>query len=137
MNKHTQDHMLNARAKIEWLLALEAQPFSLNTHYFSDSDYRGKFITHYRGQRRQYTNPELRPTIEAFNQKAETPQQDQAVTGNPVRGALTKVLAALGEMNISASPEKLQKLLEEDEMEPALGIMADVRAYFPRYAYFF
>lgn len=45
--------------------------------------------------------------------------------------ALKKVLSGLAELGMSGITEAdLPKLLPSDRMEPALGIMADVRAYF-------
>lgn len=125
MNKHIQEHMASAQAKIIWLLALEAQPFSLNTHYFTD--YRSKFVAYYRGQRQRYARPELSPAVDAFtnNRTAES-------TGlvNAASEAVKRLMSAFAELSIDVSSAQLQKILAEDTMEPALCIMADVRAYF-------
>lgn len=50
---------------------------------------------------------------------------------NGLPTGIAKVLAGLAEMGINGvKPEDLPKLLPADKMEPALAIMADVRAYF-------
>lgn len=129
MNKHIQEHMAGAQAKIAWLLALEAQPFSLNTHYFTD--YRSKFIAYYRGQRQRYARPELSPAVEAFTNKRHA-ESNAGGTGfmTSASEAVKKLMAAFAELSIDVTPAQLQKILAEDTMEPALCIMADVRAYF-------
>ena len=43
---------------------------------------------------------------------------------------MTKVIAGLAEMRIHVKPAELAQLIPVDGMEPALVIMADVRAYF-------
>jgi hypothetical protein len=49
----------------------------------------------------------------------------------PSLTGMAKVLAGLAEIGIhGVKPEDLAKLIPPDAMEPALNIMADVRAYF-------
>ena len=44
---------------------------------------------------------------------------------------IAKVMAGLAEMGMSSiEPEDLPRLFPSDSMEPALAIMAEVRAYF-------
>jgi hypothetical protein len=43
---------------------------------------------------------------------------------------ITKILAGLSEIGITAKAEDLPRLLPSDPMEAALNIMASVRAYF-------
>lgn len=102
-------------------------PFSLNTHYFAD--YKDKFLAHYKGTREKYERGALIDVIDKCNKKprksSKTDWHDSEPTG------IDKVLAGLAEMGMSGvKPEDLPKLLPPDRMEPALLIMADVRAYF-------
>ncbi|GLB38018.1 putative TRAFAC class dynamin-like GTPase superfamily, dynamin Fzo YdjA family protein [Lyophyllum shimeji] len=120
-----QDHLNKClertEERIEWLMLLEDRPFSLNTHYLAD--YKDKFLAHYRTAREKDRHPPLLSAIEAYRSKSPSP------FGAPV--GVAKVLASLVEMGIvGVEAEALAKLLEPDEMEPALNIMADVRAYF-------
>ena len=49
----------------------------------------------------------------------------------PAQTGMAKVLAGLAELGVvGVKPEDIPKLLPPDRMEPALVIMADVRAYF-------
>ena len=61
----------------------------------------------------------------SFGRSGSPKQQQPPVTG------ISKVLAGLAEIGMSGiKAEDLPKLLPPDRMEPALTIMADVRAYF-------
>ncbi|KAH9485775.1 Interferon-induced GTP-binding protein Mx2 [Psilocybe cubensis] len=112
MRQHIEQCRSNAENKISWLLELEEDPFSLNTHYFAD--YKEKFLAYYKGERQRYTGSGLMSTLSEEN----NPQIPQALAA----------LAALGLQGLNIID--LQKLLPSDEMEPALNIMSDVRAYF-------
>ena len=65
-------------------------------------------------------------------------RSSSASVGSPLRTSNTsqptgiaKIMAGLAEVGMSGiKPEELPKLLPSDNMEPALVIMADVRAYF-------
>jgi hypothetical protein len=111
--------MESTEARVAWLLALEDRPFSLNTHYLAD--YRDKFMAYYKGAREQDRNANLMSAIRGYSPHEPREGQD----------GVTKVLAALAEMGIhGVKPGELAKLIPPDGMEPALVIMADVRAYF-------
>ncbi|KAG6917243.1 hypothetical protein DXG01_003275 [Tephrocybe rancida] len=128
-----QDHlnkcMERAQEQVDWLLKLEHRPFSLNTHYLAD--YRDKFLAHYRSAREKDRNPKL---MEAIKDYAPTPSSSVFYARGaspPAPTGIAKVLASLVEMGIvGVKPEDIAKLIEPDGMEPALVIMADVRAYF-------
>lgn len=115
--------------RIKWLCCLEEYPFTLNTHYLSD--YQSKFLAHYRAARQKYDESNLLTTVNAYS-------PDVAQVYNSGRGynasqptGVGKVLAGLLEIKMSGvKPEDLLKLLPPDPMDPALVIMADVRAYF-------
>jgi len=111
-----------AEERIDWLLELEKTPFSLNTHYLSD--YRAKFLAHYKGARGRYEN-DLTKFIKNYKESSTGTSLYTEPTG------IAKVLSGLAEIGIvGIKAEDLPKLLPPDPMEPALGIMADVRAYF-------
>ncbi|KAG6839747.1 hypothetical protein H0H93_005082, partial [Arthromyces matolae] len=73
-------------------------------------------------------NPKLLTAIEEYTPTSSSP----ASPGRPFSPTgIAKVLASLAEIGIHGlKPEALAKLIEPDGMEPALVIMADVRAYF-------
>ncbi|KAJ7128249.1 P-loop containing nucleoside triphosphate hydrolase protein [Mycena filopes] len=111
-----------AQALITKLIALEDDgPLTLNEHYLSD--YRAKFLTHYRGAREAQQNPVLAQAIAAFKPDALISEYDL-----PGIAQVLSTLAAIGLSGVRA--EDLVKLLPPDRMDPALNIMADVRAYF-------
>lgn len=122
-----------AQERVEWLLHLEQSPFSLNTHYLAD--YKSKFITHYKSAREKYEQADLMRTIKNYKSNPSS-SMITGFTGNrnsPVAQptGIAKVLASLTEVGIvGIKAEDLSKLLPPDRMEPAFGIMADVRAYF-------
>ncbi|KXN93305.1 hypothetical protein AN958_00229 [Leucoagaricus sp. SymC.cos] len=107
-----------------WLIKLHSDPFTLNTHYMSD--YKEKFLTYYRrvrqDSRRKDANlgaiPDRPPTQFVFGA-----QEQEDLTGQAL-----SILAKIGYEGLKR--EDLGKLLGQDVMEPALDIMATVRAYF-------
>uniref|UniRef100_A0A0W0FU61 P-loop containing nucleoside triphosphate hydrolase protein n=1 Tax=Moniliophthora roreri TaxID=221103 RepID=A0A0W0FU61_MONRR len=102
----------HTQKQLEWFVKLEARPSTLNTHYFTD--YRDKFLGFYKGQRMQELHPDL--MYDCLMDGASLKIQDAV-----------SVLTGLG---IDPKPVDLLRLLPPDEMEPALKIMAEVRAYF-------
>ncbi|KAG6328165.1 hypothetical protein ID866_10924 [Astraeus odoratus] len=109
------DHLDIAAAytkeRIEWLLAVEGSPATLNTHYFSD--YRDKFLAYYKGCRKNSDG-----TYRVWRLPVERPNE------------LNKAVSSLAEIGFNVKPEDLIKLSPSDPMEPAIGIMASVRGYF-------
>ena len=131
LHLHMKRCQEKAEERINWLLELEKSPFTLNTHYFSD--YRAKFLAHYRGARERCKNTELNEFIKNYK---ENPTSSTSYTG-PIRApvpqltGIAKALSILAEIGIAGvKAEDLPKLLPPDPMEPVLAIMADVRAYF-------
>jgi hypothetical protein len=115
--------MERAEERIAWLLALEDRPFSLNTHYLAD--YQDKFLAYYKGARERDRNAELTSAIQSY-----TPSASNTFGASSPSG-IAKVLTGLVEIGMhNVKPEDLAKLIPPDAMEPALRIMADVRAYF-------
>ncbi|KAG5730381.1 Interferon-induced GTP-binding protein Mx [Termitomyces sp. T112] len=129
-----QDHlnkcMERAEERIDWLMKLEDRPFSLNTHYLAD--YKDKFLAHYRTAREKDRNPQLMAAIEQYNPLSNSSvSHPNSGLPPPAPTGIAKVLSGLVEMGIlGVRFEALAKLIESDGMEPALVIMADVRAYF-------
>jgi hypothetical protein len=93
----------------------EQEPFTMNEHYFRD--YRSKFFTYYKGTR-------LKAKSSFIRNLEENEDQDIAQAMNDALSSLAKL--GLQEINAPA----LANLLPLDPMEPAIGIMADVRGYF-------
>ncbi|KAJ3503460.1 hypothetical protein NLJ89_g8421 [Agrocybe chaxingu] len=105
-------------------LAIEEQPFTVDTRYLSS--YRKKFMDHYAGERQRYDQTGL---IAAISEAIRVEGRD-SLGGFPQRG-VSKIMAGLSELGVSGlDVEALHNLLPTDEMEPALGIMAGVRSYF-------
>jgi hypothetical protein len=128
-----QDHLKSCLAKtqerIDWLLNLEDKPFSLNTHYLSD--YKSKFLAYYRGARRKNNHSDIMNSIKAHTTSTpSSPIVSSKQTSTSLYG-VSKVLSGLTEMGFNGvQANDLPKLLRADSMEPAVEIMADVRAYF-------
>ena len=131
MHQHISLCLERTQERISWLLKLEDKPFSLNTHYLAD--YKAKFLAYYKGNREQQGNVDLSKNINEHNsvppsEPFESEFKHAFSAPQPtVKDALAS-LVAIGLQGIKA--EDLPKLLPPDRMEPALVIMADVRAYF-------
>jgi GTP-binding protein EngB required for normal cell division len=118
LSDHIRQAYVRTGEKIDWLLRLEERPFSLNTHYLAD--YKDKFLAYYKGYREKDANGSLMENIQAHPDSNPT-----------VPYGVSKVLAGLVEAGVTGTkPSDLAKLLPVDQMEPALNIMADVRAYY-------
>ncbi|KAJ3508089.1 hypothetical protein NLJ89_g5947 [Agrocybe chaxingu] len=121
MKSRIEECFADAKRIIEWHLKVEDQPFSLNTHYLTA--YREKFMAHYKGERLRYDQTGLMAALSRTTSTSSSPQDSPS--------ALSQIMSGLAALGISGlAPEDLKKLLPADDMEPALGIMADVRAYF-------
>ncbi|KAJ7587408.1 P-loop containing nucleoside triphosphate hydrolase protein [Mycena floridula] len=101
------------QAQIHRLIELESQPFTLNTHYLSD--YKEKFISYYKAHRQR--DIQVVGELETYT----------AGSNSNISNALS-ALNRLGIQGLKAID--LVKLLPTDSMEPAIDIMAQVRAYF-------
>lgn len=148
IQKHINDCLQRTEDKVDWLLELEDKPFSLNNHYLAD--YKAKFLSYYKGARERDEQSALMKAIQAYNNTSSsssfsfssTPPNGfsfaapaAAATADPfappAQTGMAKVLAGLAELGVvGVKPEDIPKLLPPDKMEPALVIMADVRAYF-------
>ena len=68
--------------------------------------------------------------IKAYNKYDSSDPASSTSATSQING-ITKILTGLAEVGISGiEPEHLPRLLPSDRMEPALEIMAEVRAYF-------
>lgn len=141
----------NALDKISWLLELEEPAYTLNTHYLSE--YRSKFLAYYKAARSYETNPSFMGTILGSQnpyQRPSTPVMkeeeyadvvhDSPYVYSPPRASipsrvpdtppLEQVLQGFARLGIHVTANEVAKILPADEMESALDIMAEVRAYF-------
>ncbi|PBK61230.1 hypothetical protein ARMSODRAFT_1089911 [Armillaria solidipes] len=109
--------------KVDWLYSLEDLPFTLNTHYLAD--YNAKFFAYYKGARQRASSGDVISKLQGFQNGVRTTSV-QYTTAN-ITNAIS-ALSAIGIEGIKAND--LSKLLPPDQMEPALSIMAEVRAYF-------
>ena len=146
IQQHIKHCLERAEERISWLFELEDWPFSLNTHYLAD--YKSKFLAHYKGTRQKYEQVDILSAIQSYNKdksrlgKGGTTTVAKApsdpTTASQING-ITKIMTGLAEIGMTGIlPEQLPKLLPSDRMEPALVIMAEVRAYFqgePRFIF--
>jgi hypothetical protein len=121
---HLDEAAARTKERIEWLLALEQSPTTLNTHYYSD--YKDKFLAYYKGCRE---NTDLAARIKKFREGNKTVSGFQGIVESRL-DPITQILASLSEIGITAEAEDLPRLLPSDPMEAALNIMSSVRAYF-------
>ena len=115
MQSHIQRCADAASQNIDSLLKDENEPFTLSARcYF---EHRSKFLGHYKRDRLRSKSSVIR-NLEDNN-------------GSSMKLIVNEVIASLAKLGIrSVEPLSLAALLPPDPMEPAIGIMADVRAYF-------
>ncbi len=109
--------------KVDWLYSLEDLPFTLNTHYLAD--YNAKFFAYYKGARQRASSGDVISKLQGLQSGVGTTSVQYTTTN--ITNAIS-ALAAIGIEGVKAND--LAKLLPPDQMEPALSIMAEVRAYF-------
>ncbi|KAF5355093.1 hypothetical protein D9756_005579 [Leucocoprinus leucothites] len=119
MHEHLGSCLEAAKKKIVWLMNIQADPFTLNNHYMAD--YKEKFLTYYRRVRQ-----DARTKDNGLGAVAEAGNDWEGAGEDPTAAALS----ALAKLGYEIKKEDLGKLLAQDMMEPALVIMASVRAYF-------
>ncbi len=110
--------------KVDWLYSLEDLPFTLNTHYLAD--YNAKFFAYYKDARQRASSGDVILKLQGLPNGVRNAAAQYATTAN-ITNAIS-ALTAIGIEGIKAND--LAKLLPPDQMEPALSIMAEVRAYF-------
>lgn len=110
------------KVQLDWLLQIESRPYTLNTHYFAD--YKAKFLAFYRGSRESGSRGDLIQNLNSFDPNS--PQESDAFNEN-----MKHIMSALPQIGITGTQAiDLARLLSSDPMDPALAIMAGVRAYF-------
>ena len=115
LKDHVQKCVDAGKQHIEYLLIEEQEPFTMNRQYFAD--YREKFYAYYRGARQRAKSNFIR------NLKRNDDED--------MMRAVNEAISSLVRLGIEgANATMLANLLPQDPMDPAIGIMADVRAYF-------
>jgi hypothetical protein len=99
---------------IDSLLEEEKEPFTMNDHYFMD--YRSKFLAYYKDARLRAKSQFIR-------------NLENSDDGDMV-DAISETICSLTRIGLQAKASSLANLLPADPMDPAIEIMADVRAYF-------
>ena len=115
VQNHIQGCADAAERHIEALLEDEHEPFTSNVHYYLE--YRSSFFAYYKGVR-------MRAKSNFIKNLEDNRDQDMVQTLNETMSSL----ARMGLQSVNAS--SLASLLPPDPKEPAVAIMADVRAYF-------
>ena len=64
MQEHLKKQLEQTEARIDWLVKLEARPYTLNTHYLSD--YTEKFLAYYKGARGKQKHRNLASDLETY-----------------------------------------------------------------------
>jgi protein subunit release factor A len=104
-----------AAQHIGFLLEEEQEPFTMNEHYFME--YRSKFLAYYREAR-------LRAQSQFIRNLENREDED-------IMNAMNDAISSVTRMGLEAANASLfANLLPADPMDPAIGIMAEVRAYF-------
>jgi AcrR family transcriptional regulator len=115
MKGHIEKCADAAARRIDSLLEEEKEPFTMNDHYFMEL--RSKFFAYYREVR-------LRDRSQFIRNLENRDDGD-------VMAAMGETLCSLTKMGLEqADASLLANLLPPDPMDPAIEIMADVRAYF-------
>jgi hypothetical protein len=114
MKDHIEKCAKAGAQHIDSLLEEEKEPFTMNDHYFRD--YRSKFLAYYKNARLRAKSQFIR-------------NLENRDDGDMVEAA-SETLCSLTRMGLQANASSLANLLPADPMDPAIEIMADVRAYF-------
>ena len=87
-------------------------------------------MAHYKGAREKYERNDIMGAIQLY--KTSKTRADNFITSSPSQSTgIAKIMAGLAEIGMTGiKPEQLPRLLPADSMQPALVIMAEVRAYF-------
>ena len=115
MQTHIQKCAEAAAQHIDSLLEDENEPFTMNFHYYAE--YRSKFLNHYKSDRLRSKSSFIRNLEDGNN--------------SSMMNAVNETISSLAKLGLhSVDASSLASLLPPDPMEPAIEIMADVRAYF-------
>ena len=124
MTEHMKKCGVRTKEKIQWLMEIEKRAYTLNTHYYSD--YKDKYLSFYRGCRQK--DKQFMSNLKGYK-----PHERTTYNPSPTsfQAGMAQILTALPQVGITGTNAvDLAKLLPPDPMEPALNIMAGVRAYF-------
>jgi hypothetical protein len=125
VSEHIKQCGDRTKERIDWLLELEKRPYTLNTHYYSD--YKDKFLSFYRGCREKADNPQFMADLQKYRPHV----PNQISEANSFQNGMAAILSGLPKVGITGTrPADIARLFPSDPMEPALNIMAGVRAYF-------
>jgi hypothetical protein len=124
--EHIKTRGDRTKEKINWLMDLERRAFTLNTHNYSN--YKDSFLSYYRASREEDGGPTSQLVKKLHDYRLPTTVWQHP---NEFQDGLTRVMSGLPQVGINGvKAADLAKLLPPDPMEPALNIMAGVRAYF-------
>ncbi|KZT28391.1 hypothetical protein NEOLEDRAFT_1154609 [Neolentinus lepideus HHB14362 ss-1] len=122
------------KERIEWLLQLEEDPFTLNGHYYQD--YKDKFLAHYKQSRHKNSeNKAFLSNLSGRDESSRSPSPSEHCDSREWAESdsvdVTTVLANLASLGLPGLNAKdLARLLPSDSYAPAIEIMAETRAYF-------
>jgi hypothetical protein len=115
LKKHVEKCADAAAQHIGSLLEEEQEPFTMNEHYFME--YRSKFLAYYREAR--------------LKAKSQFIRNLENRDDGDMMAAMRDAISSLTRMGLEAADASLlANLLPSDPTDPAIGIMAEVRAYF-------
>jgi len=115
LQEHLEKCADAASQHIDFLVEQEREPFTMNDHLYLE--YRSNFLAHYKGAR--------------LKEKTNFMKNLEDSGDRNMMEALNKTLTGLTTLGLEkANAPSLAKLLPSDPMEPAIEIMAHVRAYF-------
>ena len=114
MQEHLEKCADATSQHIDFLIEQEEEPFTMNEHLYME--YRTNFFAYYKGARQR----------EKSNFMKNLESDDRGM-----KEALKETLTGLTKLELeTVDTPSFAKLLPPDPMEPAIDIMADVRAYF-------
>ena len=115
--------------RLSWLLEIERDPFTLNDHYLSDK--KKRWLDYYRLARRQTEHPTLMQLLtRAVGLSTSPGATAPAAPSDYQMQSINNALAELKAAGIDCRAQDLPALLKPDQMDYALRIMAEVRAYY-------
>lgn len=115
MQEHLEKCADATSQRIDSFVDQEKEPFTSNEHLYME--YRSNFLAHYKGAR--------------LREKSDFMKNLESSDDRGMKEAMKEAITALTKLGLEkANASSLAKLLPPDPMEPAIGIMADVRAYF-------
>lgn len=104
---------------------IEQRPFTLNDHYYAD--YKATYLSLYRSCRQKDNNNQVMVGLHEYNFLVYNSYNSPSTFQNGIMETL-QIPPQVGITDTQALA--LAKFLSLDPMEPALNIMAGVRAYF-------